>query len=164
MKTCHSAAAVVSLVLVFLLTCLSSTAQAGSSGSHASFRPARVRAFAPETPSSLVVREGRSRFVRLTLTEACPALTTAQRLSFQIGPGLAEVQAEGALVPVVRNNAPTVVSTATPHAHIVAIQSNSRVACRLAGVAEADQAAFDTAAAVHGKHDNRHAGDGRPAG
>ena len=160
MKT-HRLAAMAALVLIFLLTLLAPAAHAGSD---ASFRPARVRAFAQESAISLVVREGRSRFVRLTLAEECPTLAKAQRLSFQIGAGLVAAEQEGGSVPVVRNTVPTVVSRETRHAHVVAVNGNNRVACRLAGVAHVDQAAFDTAAAVHGAHDNRYAGDGRPAG
>ncbi len=143
------------LVLIFLLTLLAPAAHADSG---ASFRPTRVRAFAPEGPQSVVIREGRNRFVRLSFVDSCPALARAERIAFQVGSGISAVHQNGASVPVVRNTVPTVVSRETRHAHVVAINGNNRVACRLAGVAPADQAAFDTAAAIHGKHDNRYAG------
>lgn len=160
MKRCFSAP-VVSLVLVFLLTFLIPTAHAGP---EASFRPARVRAFAPESPTSLIVREGRSRFVRLTLAERCPALSQASRLALQTGSSLAAADETGRQLPVVRGPAPGVISSETPHAYIVAIDTNSRTVCRLAGVAVVGQAAFEAAAAAFGSRDNRYAGDGRPAG
>lgn len=159
MKRCSSAP-LVSLALIFLLTLLAPAAHADSD---ASFRADRVRAFAPESTQSVVIREGRSRFVRLTFVDSCPALARAERIAFQVGSGLFATEQDGASVPMVRNTVPTVVSSETRHAHVVAINGNSRVACRLAGVTPADQAAFDMAAAVHGSHDNRYAGDGRPA-
>ena len=154
MKT-HLSAALVSLALLFLMTLLAPSANADSG---ASFRPTRVRAFAPESAQSVVVREGRERYIRLTLAEACPALTSAERIAFQVGSGLFAAEQGGASVPLVRTTVPTVVSSETRHAHVVAINGNNRIACRLAGVTPADQAAFDTAAAVHGSRDNRYAG------
>lgn len=166
MKTRLPAAAV-SLVLLFCLALM--PVIAGSAENHAAlssdaaFRPSRVRAFAPETDTSLVVREGRERFLRLTLAGACPALTTASRIAFQVGPGLVLADHDGALVPVVRDGAPAVLSSATPHAHLVAVGPEGRTACRLVGVAEVDRALFGAAAAIHGHRDNRYAGDGGPA-
>lgn len=160
MKT-HLSAAVVSLALVFLLTLLSSAAQAESIDVSPSFRPARIRAFAPETPSSLVVREGRSRYVRLTLADACPALASAQRIAFQVGSALPVADEPGIRVPAVHGAPPAKLSAATPHAYLVVIAPDARTACRLAGVAMADRATFDHAAAAHGARDNRYAGDGR---
>lgn len=165
MKTCLSAA-VVSLVLVFALALLPGLAGSaeppGSSASPVTFRPARVRAFAPESATSVVVREGRERYVRLTLADACPKLADAQRLAFQVGPGLVAADHDGTLVPVVRNGAPVVLSAATPHAHVVVVTSESRTTCRLAEVADVDRDLFDAAATVHGSRDNRYAGDVRP--
>lgn len=158
MKTCRSAA-VVPLVLMFLPILLAPSAHAGTD---AGFRPGRVRAFAPESSQSVVLREGRSRFVRLALAEDCPALATAQRVAFQVGALLSVANESGADVRVVRHTPPTVVSTETAHAHLVAIHANGRVACRIARVTDADRSGFDTAAAVHGSRDNRYAGDGRP--
>lgn len=167
MKMCLPAA-VVSLVLLFCLALM--PAIAGSAENHAAlsseatFRPARVRAFAPESDTSVVVREGRERFLRLTLAGACPALTNASRIAFQVGPGLVVADRDGALVPIVRNAAPAVLSAATPHAHLVAVGPEGRTACRLVGVAVVDQTLFDAAAAIHGQRDNRYAGDARSAG
>lgn len=160
MKT-HRLAAMAALVLNFLLALLTPSAHASSD---ASFRPARVRAFAPESMQSVVIREGRNRFVRLSFVDSCPALARAERIAFQVGSSLFATDKNGASVPVVRNTVPTVVSSETRHGHLVAINGNSRAACRLAGVAPADQPAFDTAAAVHGSRDNRYAGDGRTGG
>lgn len=156
MKTCRSAA-VVPLVLMFLLILLAPAAHAGTD---ARFRPSRVRAFAPDGSQSVVLREGRDRFVRLALAEDCPALATAHRVAFQIGAGLVAADQAGAAVPVA-HTPPTVVSTETPHAHLVAIDTNGRAACRIAGVADADRSRFD-AAAIYGSRDSRYAGDGRP--
>lgn len=167
MKTCLPAA-VVWLVLLFCFALM--PAIAGSAENHAAlssdaaFRPVRIRAFAPESDTSVVVREGRERFLRLTLADACPALANASRIAFQVGPGLVVADHDGALVPVVRNTAPAVLSAATPHAHLIAVRAEGRTACRLMGVAEVDRALFDAAAAIHGRRDNRYAGDGRPAG
>lgn len=167
MKRRFSAPAV-SLVLMFLLAlAVGPVAHAGSPGSAApgvSFRPDRVRAFAPETPSMVVVREGRDRYLRLTLTADCPALASAQRLAFQVGPGLVAADQNGTLVPVVRQSAPAMLSAATPHAYVVTVAAEGRTTCRLADVTPADRAAFEAAAAVHGHRDNRYAGTGRPAG
>lgn len=167
MKTCLPAA-VVSLVLLF---CLALTpAIAGSAENHAmppsdaAFRPARVRAFAPESDTSVVVREGRERFLRLTLAGNCPALANARRIAFQVGPGLVVADQDGLLVPIVRNAAPAVLSAATPHAHLVTVSTEGRTTCRLAEAAEVDRALFEAAAATNGRHDNRYAGDGQPAG
>lgn len=157
MKTCRSAA-VVPLVLMFLLILLAPAAHAGAD---ARFRPSRVRAFALEGAQSVVLREGGDRFVRLALAEDCPALATAHRVAFQIGAGLVAADQAGVEVPVA-HTPPTVVSTETSHAHVVVIQANGRVACRIVGVADADRLTFDAAAAVHGSRDNRYAGDGRP--
>lgn len=151
-------APMVSLVLIFLLTFLSPMVHAGDS---ASFRPSRVRAFAPESATSLLVREGRATYRRLTLAKSCPALSHSDRVAFQTGSSLTAIDEQGRQVPVVRGQAPTVVSTGTRSAFVVAITANSRVACRLASVAPADQAAFEAAAQLHGSRDNRYAGDGR---
>lgn len=158
MKTCLLAA-VAALALNFLLTVGMAHADSG-----VSFRPSRVHAFAAESANSVVVREGRERYLRLTLAESCPAVTGAERIAFQIGSTLTVADEPGARVPVTRGSAPAVITTETPHAHLVAISSNSRVACRLAGVAEADRSAFETTAAANGQHDNRYAGDGRAEG
>jgi len=104
------------------------------------------------------LRERRSRFVRPTLAEDCPALVTAHRVAFQIGAGLVAANQADAAISVI-HTAPIVESPETPHAHLIAIDANGRVACRIARVAEADQAAFDTAAGVHGgSRDKRYAG------
>lgn len=162
MKRCFSAA-VAAFVLNFLLAFgMAHAAEASDSG--ASFRPGRVRAFAPESPTSVVLREGRSRFVRLTLAESCPALTQASRLAFQTGPSLTGAHEQGRQVPVVRGAVPTVVSNGTRHIYVVAINDNSRTTCQLAGVAVVDQAEFEAVAQLNGQRDNRYAGDGRPAG
>jgi hypothetical protein len=167
MTRCLSAAAT-ALALLFVMTAFS--APAGSSGAAEqltdipSFRPDRVRAFAVESDHSVVVREARQRFLRLTLASPCPALISAHRLAFQIGPGLVAAVEDGTLVPIVRNSAPPVISVATPHAHAVVVGSEGRATCRLLDVAEVDQSLFDAAAAVHGRRDNRYAGDSRPAG
>lgn len=167
MKTCLPAA-VVSLALTFFLALMPVIAGSAESyaalPSDAAFRPSRVRAFAPESDTSAIVREGRERFLRLTLADACPALANASRIAFQVGPGLVVSDQDGLLVPIVRNAAPAVLSAATPHAHLVAVGPEGRTACRLVGVAVVDAALFEAAAAIHGHRDNRYAGDGRPAG
>jgi hypothetical protein len=160
MKT-HLSVAVVSLALVFLLMLFGPAAQAGSVDANPSFRPARIRAFAPETASSVIVREGRNRYLRLNLADPCPVLAGAQRIAFQVGPALPVADGPGARVPVNRGALPAVISAATPHAYLVAIAPDRRTACRLASVATADRATFDHAAAAHGARDNRYAGDGR---
>lgn len=159
MKT-HSMVAAFSLALIFALSLMASVAQAAeSSESGASFRPARVRAFAPESTNSVVLREGRSRFVRLTLAESCPSLSQASRVAFQTGSSLPVADEGSRQVPVVRK-APTVVSNGTPHTFVVVINDSNRTACRLSGVTAVDQAVFDAASQLHGQRDNRYAGDG----
>jgi len=167
MTRCLSAAAT---ALAFLFAMTAFSAPVGSSGTVEqltaipSFRPDRVRAFAVESDRSVVVREARQRFLRLTLAAPCPALISAQRLDFQVGPGLVAAVEDGSLVPIVRNSAPAVISVATPHAHAVVIGSEGRTTCRLLDVAEVDRSLFDAAAAVHGRHDNRYSRYGRSAG
>ncbi len=163
MKT-HHLAAVVPLALIFLTLMIPVAHAAESADSGASFRPARVRAFVPEPVTSLLVREGRSNYRRLMLAESCPALTQATRVAFQSGSALSVTDEQGRQVPVVRGKAPTVVSTETRNAFVVSINGNKRTVCRLSTVSAVDQAAFEAAAAVHGRRDNRYAGDGRPAG
>lgn len=161
-------AAATAFVLLFLLSVFS--APVGSSGTveqltaMPTFRPARVRAFAVESDRSVVVREARERFLRLTLAAPCPTLINARRLAFQIGPGLVAAVEDGTLVPIVRNASPRVISPATPHAYAVVIGDEGRTTCRLLDVAEVDQSLFDAAAAVHGRRDNRHSRDGQSAG
>lgn len=164
--TTHLAAAAAFFVSLFVLSLMAPAAHAAeASESGASFRPARIRAFALENNQSLIVREGRSHYLRLSLAESCPALTQASRLAFQTGSYLAVADDGGRQVPVVRGALPTVVSNGgTRNQFVVAITANSRAACRLAGVTVVDQAAFDGAAQLHGSRDNRYAGDGRPAG
>lgn len=139
-------------------------APSANADSGASFRPTRVRAFSTESALSVIVREGRERYIRLTLAEACPAVASAERIAFQVGSSLFATDKNGASVPVVANTIPTVVSSETRHGHLVAINGNSRVACRLSTVSAVDRAVFEAAAATNGSHDNRYAGDGRPAG
>lgn len=166
MTRCLPAAAT-AFVLLFLLTVLS--APVGSSGTveqlsaMPAFRPDRVRAFAVESDRSVVVREAREHFLRLTFAAPCPTLIGAQRLAFQIGPGLVAVVEDGTLVPIVRDTAPRVISAATPHAYAVVVGLDGRATCRLLGVTEVDRSLFD-AAAAHGRRENRYSGDGRPAG
>lgn len=163
MKTCLPAAAV-SFVLLFCLVLM--PVIAGSAEiiddlhSGAAFRPARIRAFTPESDTSVIVREGRERYLRLTLSEACPGLADGQRLAFQVGPGLVAADHDGMLIPVTRQSAPPVISPATPHAYLVTVATGSRATCRLSGVAEVDRSLFEAAAATNGGHDNRYAGDG----
>lgn len=167
MTRCLPAAAT-ALAFLFVMTAFS--APVGSSGTVdqltaiPSFRPDRVRAFAVESDRSVVVREARERFLRLTFAAPCPKLIGAQRLAFQIGPGLVAAVEDGTLVPIVRNSAPGVISAATPHAHAVVIGLDGRTICRLLGVTEVDRSLFDAAAAVHGRRDNRHGRDGHSAG
>lgn len=163
--TTHLAAAAAFFVSLFVLTLMAPAAQAAQPSDYgASFRPARVRAFTPESATSLLVREGRATYRRLTLAESCPALTQASRVAFQTGPSLTGAHEQGRQVPIVRGAVPTVVSNGTRNSFVVAITANSRAACRLAGVTVVGQEAFEAAAAVSGSRDNRYAGDGRPAG
>lgn len=167
MKRCLPAAAT-AFVLLFLLTVFS--LPVGSSGTAEqltatpAFRPDRVRAFAVESDRSVVVREARQRFLRLTFAAPCPTLIGAQRLAFQVGPGLIAAVEDGTLVPIVRNTAPRLMSAATPHAYAVVIGLDSRTTCRLLGVTEVDRSLFDAAAAIHGRRGNRHSRDGQSAG
>lgn len=163
--TTHRLAAAFSLALIFCLALLPAVAGSAETAadrhSGVAFRPARVRAFAPESNTSVVVREGRERYLLLTLAGACPALAGAQRLDFQVGPGLVAADHDGMLVPVTRQSAPAVLSAATPHAYLVTVATGSRATCRLSGVAEVDRSLFEAAAQLNGQRDNRYAGDGR---
>lgn len=164
MKT-HRLAAAAFFVSLFVLALMAPVAQAAeASDTGASFRPARVRAFASESTNSVVLREGRSHYLRLSLAEGCPSLSQASRVAFQTGSSLPVADEGSRQVPVVRGAVPTVVSSETRHIYVVALNDNSRTTCRLAGVAVVDQAEFEAAAQLNGQRDNRYAGDGRPAG
>lgn len=126
-----------------------------------SLRPDRVRAFAVQDAATVLVREGRDTVRRVVLDGACQSLAGAERIAFQIGAVLPSAQQAGRDVPVALKNVPPVVSTATPHLHLVAAQGDGRAACRVARIEAATAIEFAAAEGVGDVRDQRRDAAGR---
>ncbi len=127
----------------------------------ASLRPDRVRAFVVENTGSVLVREGRETVRRVLLEGACVGLPTAARVDFQIGSALLSTEEIGREVPVALKNAPSVVSSTTPHLHLVASEGDERTACPVARIEAATSAEFDAAGGPGDLRDQRRDAAGR---
>jgi hypothetical protein len=148
--------------LTFVLLTLTPPYAALAEEADVSIRTNRVREFAPESPSSVVLREGPSLYRRVTTRQACPELSTAHRIAFQIGTNLPAVEARGTWIPVNGRSNVKRVSSGTRHAAVVAISGDRRAACPIDKVDAIDEAAFDQVKRQNGSRDNRWSGDGSP--
>jgi hypothetical protein len=127
----------------------------------ANLRPDRVRAFVVENTGSVLLREGREAVRRVVLDGACSALAGAARVDFQIGGVLLSTEETGREVPVVLKNAPQVVSTGTPHLHLVTAHGVERTACPVGRIENASPAEFESAQARGDVRDQRRDAAGR---
>lgn len=106
-----------------------------------------VRAFAAESDTSLVVRQGRSQYRRITVEAGCP-IRQADRIGFAVGAQQAYLQGAGArLIAVTGATGTPRLCTASPHAYVTFIEDGRdlRARCRIQGIEGADRAAFDAA-------------------
>lgn len=147
------------LVLAALLSL--AVRPATAEGTDVALRPERVRAFAVEGPNSVLVREGREAVRRVVLEGACPELAGAARVDFQIGGVLLSTEETGHEVPVVLKNAPPVVSSGTPHLHLVTAHGVERTACPVGRIENASPAEFEFAQARGDVRDQRRDAPGR---
>jgi len=147
--------AVVPIALLLLVPLLIAAAEP------VSLRPDRVRAFVVQDAATVLVREGRDTARRVVLDGACQSLAGAERIAFQIGAVLPSTQQTGRDVPVALKNAPPVVSTATPHLHLVAAQGDRRAACRVARIEAATDVEFAAAEGLGDVRDQRRDAAGR---
>lgn len=143
------------IVLVCVLPLLAAAAEA------VVLRPERVHAFVVENATTVLVREGRESIRRIVLDGPCASLVTAARVDFQIGGALLSSDEGGRDVPVVRKNAPPVVSSETPHLYLVAATRGERTSCRVARIEVATSAEFDAAGGLRDVRDQRRDATGR---
>ena len=107
----------------------------------------QVRAFATESETTLIVRQGRSQYRRLAVEDGCP-LRSADRIGFAFGGNQFYLSSSsGRQIPVNTTTLGTRVCTATPHAYLVVIDDGSdlRERCRVQGITAATAADFETA-------------------
>jgi hypothetical protein len=149
------------LLVLFVLALLVPARPASADDAEVVLRPERVRAFAVEGPHSILVREGRETVRRVVLEGPCAGLSAAERVDFQIGAALLGSYEAGREVPVALKNAPPVVSSDTPHLHLVTAQGDERAACRVARIEAATAAEFDAAGGRSDVRDQRRDASGR---
>ena len=107
-------------------------------------RVQQVRAFSVDSDRTLVVRQGPSRFHRVTLPEDCP-LESADRLGFVQGNSQFYVIGQGSRhIPANTSSLQTRFCTATPHAYVSIIENNKdrRTRCPILSIEASSQEAF----------------------
>jgi hypothetical protein len=114
----------------------------------------QVRAFAAETDTSLIVRQGKGQFKRITVQAGCP-IEDADRIGFAVGSQQLYTQAvDGRFIPTNSTNLQNRFCTASRHTYLTVIRDNEdlRSRCKIQAIETVDRGTFDAAGAVR---DNR---------
>lgn len=115
-----------------------------ASASEDCIRVQQVRAFAVDSDHSLIVRQGPSRFHRVTLSADCP-IGRADRIGFVQGNSQFYVVGRGNdHIPVSRSSLQSRFCTATPHAFVSVIENDKslRTRCPIVSIEASTQEAF----------------------
>lgn len=105
----------------------------------------KVRAFAPESDTTLVVRQGKGVYRRIELVAGCPVVQ-ADRIGFGYGNTLMSVHnPTGGYTRVTSSNMVGRFCSATPHANVVLIndRSNHDRQCKILTISPATEEEFD---------------------
>lgn len=133
--------AILALTLVFSAIVLAPSALA----SEDCIRVQQVRAFSVDSDSSLIVRQGPSRFHRITLAENCP-VGEADRIGFVQGNSQFYVVGRGSRqIPATTTSMQSRFCTVTPHAQISVIRNNEdrRTRCPILSIEASSREAFE---------------------
>ena len=115
----------------------------------------KVRAFAPESDNTLIVRQGKGIYRRIEVENHCP-MQQADRIGFSYGNSLLYVQsATSNYTRVTKGSIVGRFCTATPHSNVVFIDDDAEIdqRCRITRISGATQTDFE--ATQNGK-DNRY--------
>ena len=113
-----------------------------------------MRAFAAETDTSPIVRQGKGQFKRITVQSGCP-IEDADRIGFAVGSQQIYTQAaDGRFIPTNSTNLQNRFCTASRHTYLTIIRDNEdlRSRCKIKAIETVDRAIFDAAGTVR---DNR---------
>lgn len=119
----------------------------------------RVREFVPESANTVLLREAKTKYTRVTTAGDCPVIADANRIGFQVGTNVYNIYSSGQYVGVTGDSVITQISAKTPHAAIVLIQDGRRYACSIASITAIEPSVFTDAAAAGLSRDNRYSGD-----
>lgn len=100
-----------------------------------------MRAFAPESANTLIVRQGKGVYRRIEVQEGCP-MAQAERIGFSYGNQLLYVQSQtGNYTRVTSNGIVGRFCTATPHSNVVFIDDSSDIdaRCRIVKISGASE-------------------------
>ena len=115
----------------------------------------QVRAFSVDSDNSLIVRQGPSRFHRITVAPGCQ-LERADRIGFVQGSAQLYTLGRGSqLIPTSSSSLQTRFCSATPHAYISVIDNGEdrRARCRIQGIEPSTLEQFQ---AADNSRDNRY--------
>lgn len=118
-------------------------------------RVQQVRAFSVESENSLIVRQGPSRFHRITVASDCP-LAEADRIGLVQGNSQLYVVGRGSqFIPTSGGSLSTRFCTATPHAYVSIIDDSQdrRPRCRIQAIEPTTAEQFE---AANNTRDNRY--------
>lgn len=142
------------LAAAALMASLPVLAQASESQSDC-VRINQVRAFTVESDTSVLVRQGKGQFRRITVTEGCP-IPRADRIGFAFGgQQLSTLGTGGRQIPVTTSGIQNRFCSASPHAYVTFIRDNDdqRERCRIQSIETIDRETFEASGTVR---DNRH--------
>ena len=134
-----------SLFAVVLTFAFTSIALAGPTNPEDCVYINKVRAFAPESDTTLVVRQGKGVYRRIEVPAGCP-VAQADRIGFSYGNQLVYLQnPTGGYTRVTSGNMVGRFCTATPHSNVVLVndRDNFDRQCMIVNISAATQAEFE---------------------
>lgn len=134
-----------SVITAVLTLALASPAFAGPTNPDDCVYINKVRAFAPESETTLVVRQGKGVYRRIEVPAGCP-VTHADRIGFSYGNQLVYLQnPTGGYTRVTSGSIVGRFCTATPHSNVVLVndRENFDSQCKIVNISAATQAEFE---------------------
>lgn len=141
-------------IAIIASTAMAASASAAKIDNDECIRTNQARAFAVESENSVIIRQGRENFRRVTVAENCP-LNDADRVAFFIGNNVASATIGGRTVPVNKSTISERICTKTPHARLAVIEDGvdqSVTRCAITSIAPANRTDFES---IEQKHDIR---------
>lgn len=116
-----------------------------------------VREFVQETGNTVLVRQARTQYLRISLDSTCP-IADARRIGFKVGAGVTYslVGSTGAAVPVNQGSTTPRIYSDTRHAWLISVNKNeTQYICKINQVEHVAPDVFTAAKARTGSADNR---------
>lgn len=134
-----------SALVVFLSFSFAVTASAGPTNPEDCVYINKVRAFAPESDTTLVVRQGKGVYRRIELPAGCP-IHQADRIGFSYGNQLVYLQnPNGGYTRVTSGSIVGRFCSATPHSNVVLVNDQEDIdsQCKILKISSATQDEFE---------------------